>query len=643
MVVTVGRGFCAKLEEDLTEAEVPLELELSVEGEGDYLFACLGLDSEGRLYGDDYVIWEEHPASQAEDLSSHMERARATFTIHTAALPEDLGRLLFTISPRAGAEDGEAGPHGYALRQGGEELWQAQLEEGEGAEEPSNSTIALTLGRSKKGGWQLRVLEEPYAGDLLDLMEEYGADHEEPALEPAEPEEPTVAEGEPELQLAEEPLQVTPPAEGSEEPAPVQEVAKEAESREYPAPLPLPETVPPPRVGPEATFTKENNNLTNNSSGGSSFLTKRESVDIVRPQAGGQALERESLSKEEREFALYLESLKAQDERANQINKFQTQIRAVEKRMTELYKINHQVQLELDKLGEVITQLRERVQEALEAPPPALATGSGEVVSSGGLFLPPEQAGRKPLPQMGIFSPPRENASQEVLPVLVKTAPHSRFEALSQCEIGADVTFGQYPQEEDGAQRPIEWLVLDKQGDTVYLLSKYGLDSRPFHNGAGHPGWEECDVQRWLNGRFFAQAFDKEEQKCIVWTRLTNKPTGVERLKEAAMSDSFSKVFLPSTGELLQLFPKIKTDSAVEVNPELACRPTPYALAHGAVAPEGTGDWWLRSACSRKGGVVCINALGALDMRSVGMPEGMVRPAIRVKLETPAANSRASG
>ena len=63
MVVTVGRGFCAKLEEDLTEAEVPLELELSVEGEGDYLFACLGLDSEGRLYGDDYVIWEEHPAA----------------------------------------------------------------------------------------------------------------------------------------------------------------------------------------------------------------------------------------------------------------------------------------------------------------------------------------------------------------------------------------------------------------------------------------------------------------------------------------------------------------------------------------------------------------------------------------------------
>ncbi len=102
--------------------------------------------------------------------------------------------------------------------------------------------------------------------------------------------------------------------------------------------------------------------------------------------------------------------------------------------------------------------------------------------------------------------------------------------ASAQFEVGSYVTFGRYPQNNGDTPEPIEWLVLDNDGKTALLLSKYGLDCRPFHGDiAGLPErgwgwsywdyWEKCDLRLWLNSDFLQNAFTSEERICICQSR----------------------------------------------------------------------------------------------------------------------------
>lgn len=48
--------------------------------------------------------------------------------------------------------------------------------------------------------------------------------------------------------------------------------------------------------------------------------------------------------------------------------------------------------------------------------------------------------------------------------------------------VGNYMTFGIYPQTKAGDDKiPIEWLVLDREGDKALLLSRYGLDAQPYN------------------------------------------------------------------------------------------------------------------------------------------------------------------
>ena len=50
-------------------------------------------------------------------------------------------------------------------------------------------------------------------------------------------------------------------------------------------------------------------------------------------------------------------------------------------------------------------------------------------------------------------------------------------------EAGSLVTFGHYEQDRNTENGPeaIQWIVLDTDGDRVFLLSKYGLDAKQYN------------------------------------------------------------------------------------------------------------------------------------------------------------------
>lgn len=155
-------------------------------------------------------------------------------------------------------------------------------------------------------------------------------------------------------------------------------------------------------------------------------------------------------------------------------------------------------------------------------------------------------------------------------------------------------TFGSY--EQDGStgngKEPIEWLVLDRDGDKALLLSKYALDFQsfmPFYEPVTeHYTWESCSLRRWLNSTFLNAAFDSSERQRLLTTTVITSPGSLHRENGPVTTED--RVFLLSNTEVYAYFAN-EAATAAEY--------TAYALsenpwAGNATAP-GAADWWLRT------------------------------------------------
>ena len=90
---------------------------------------------------------------------------------------------------------------------------------------------------------------------------------------------------------------------------------------------------------------------------------------------------------------------------------------------------------------------------------------------------------------------------------------------------GGYVTYGQYPQTSSGTDStPIEWLVLDHdaKNNRTLLISRYGLDAKPYNEKYTDITWEQCTLRTWLNETFINKAFSAEERSAIRLTKVDN-------------------------------------------------------------------------------------------------------------------------
>ena len=183
---------------------------------------------------------------------------------------------------------------------------------------------------------------------------------------------------------------------------------------------------------------------------------------------------------------------------------------------------------------------------------------------------------------------------------------------------GGVVSFGRYPQTESGSDSsPIEWTVLDVQGNKALLLSKYGLDAKPYNDEQSDVSWENCSLRSWLNGAFLNAAFTADEQKRILLT------------------DTGDRVYLLSHNEAVQYL-GIPADGSANSNARVS--PTAYAEASGAFASysdrtaegEAAGWWWLRSTEAGQPVASEITSDGSLSQNLVRDGFECVRPALWV-------------
>ncbi len=106
--------------------------------------------------------------------------------------------------------------------------------------------------------------------------------------------------------------------------------------------------------------------------------------------------------------------------------------------------------------------------------------------------------------------------------ITIENAQYKKLE-WEEKEVGDTFAFGQYMGE------PIEWLILKKNPNSIFVISLNVLDIRSWHKRIySHHGrypWESSEIRQWLNQTFFNSAFKAEEKSQIILTNLDDVQT----------------------------------------------------------------------------------------------------------------------
>lgn len=203
-------------------------------------------------------------------------------------------------------------------------------------------------------------------------------------------------------------------------------------------------------------------------------------------------------------------------------------------------------------------------------------------------------------------------------------------------KVGNYIKFGKYEQDNDfsNGKEEIEWKVLAIEDGKALLISKYGLDAKPFNDVCSDVKWDTCTLRKWLNAEFINAAFSDSEAEIIPYVTVNDsKNPDYGTYPGGSTTD---KVFLLSFTEAKRYFSS---------DEERKCKPTEYALNQGVWIP-GEPDkdpegcwWWLRSPGDnpRKDDLFLtgtVNRAGWINYYGNGVEKAIVavRPAIWIDL-----------
>ncbi len=152
--------------------------------------------------------------------------------------------------------------------------------------------------------------------------------------------------------------------------------------------------------------------------------------------------------------------------------------------------------------------------------------------------------------------------------------------------VGDTIVLGSYEQDSypDGAD-PIEWTVLEMQGQYVMVISTKCIECLPYNNTDTGVTWETCSLRQWLNGQFYANAFTDEERAAIALAEVqTNSST---MYSTPGGDTTYDYLFLLSQQEA-EWYLSLEGISA-------SCEVTDFALSKGAGSLGVSEYWWTRT------------------------------------------------
>ena len=216
---------------------------------------------------------------------------------------------------------------------------------------------------------------------------------------------------------------------------------------------------------------------------------------------------------------------------------------------------------------------------------------------------------------------------------------------LKRAEVGDIVQMGTYEQDGDTeTEDPIYWDVLDKDGDSILIISHDVIGYQRFSDGYYCVIWEDSQILTRLNEELYTAAFDKETQACIKESVLENPSiagyvTGADESIWESRGDTTDRIFLLSWKEIERYYghklPKAeallcKPSKAVlqryeEIEQQRVREKVPFVTSVPDVS-EGI-SWMLRSTGKSQNQISIIRGDGYYSQCMADYYQG-VRPAM---------------
>ncbi len=180
------------------------------------------------------------------------------------------------------------------------------------------------------------------------------------------------------------------------------------------------------------------------------------------------------------------------------------------------------------------------------------------------------------------------------------------------------IHFGKFYKGETDEKEKIEWLILDEDEETIFIVSKKAVISRCFDKQSKK--WAESEIRQWLNTKFYDEAFDPYEKFCIQTTEV--KTTDWIWYNDNIYTQTQDKIFLLGADEVEKYFPE--QSSRIQEKSDFANFTLEQDRKH-------TNAWWLRNegSCGNTTALLVLENGSFCGLAGSENLEG-IRPAMRI-------------
>jgi len=179
------KGWKDKLENHVNLNE-NIFVDMKVKGNAEYDFCCFGVDGNGKLSDERYMIFYNQKMSPNGEISVEDIPDGARYTLKLSAVPDFINRLVFTVSIDGNKTMGEMNSLETKVYQSGAKDIEMTL----GGNDFSNEKAVIVMEIYRKDVWRIGCVASGFDGGLSALLKYFGG--EEVVSEPVQ--EPVVAE-----------------------------------------------------------------------------------------------------------------------------------------------------------------------------------------------------------------------------------------------------------------------------------------------------------------------------------------------------------------------------------------------------------------------------------------------------------------
>ena len=174
------KGWKDKLENHVNPNE-NIFVDMKVKGNAEYDFCCFGVDGNGKLSDDRYMIFYNQRTSPNAELSVENIADGVRYTLNLSTIPDFINRLVFTVSIDGTQTMGEMNALETKVYQSGAKDIEMTL----GGNDFSKEKAVIVMEIYRKDVWRIGCVASGFDGGLSALLKYFGGEEvSEPVQEP---------------------------------------------------------------------------------------------------------------------------------------------------------------------------------------------------------------------------------------------------------------------------------------------------------------------------------------------------------------------------------------------------------------------------------------------------------------------------